>query len=145
NPMKCLPLALLLAVPVAAPSQVRDEPAASLDGTWKIKSMTVGGKKEGPPGELLEKMRLVFKDKTLTSKGGPNGDMESTFEIDTSKKPAHITVQPPKGEQREMKGIYKLDKDTLTICGTDKGERPTEFVSKEDTEIGLMVLERVKE
>ena len=137
--------ALLLVVP-AAPSQVRDDDAAALEGTWKPKSAIVGGKTEAaPPAELLDKMRLIFKGTTLTIKGGPDGDSETTFEVDNTKKPAHITIQPPKGEKTGLKGIYKIEKDKLTICGTEKGERPAEFVSKEGTEIGLMVLERVKE
>jgi uncharacterized protein (TIGR03067 family) len=137
-------LAVLLVVPTVAASQVRDD-APSLDGTWKLKSVHVGGKKEEPPAEVFDKARLIFKGKSLTIKSGPDGDMETTFEVDNTKKPAHITIHPPKGEKNQLVGIYKIENDKLTICGTDKGERPTEFVSKEGTEIGLMVLERVKE
>src|SRR5262245_16012669 len=107
---------LLLGVPAATPAQVRDEPAPALNGTWKFKSVMVGGKKEDPPADLLDKVRLVFNDKTLTIKGGPDGDEETTIEVDNTKKPAHLTIQQPKGEKRELKAIYKIEGDTLTIC-----------------------------
>jgi uncharacterized protein (TIGR03067 family) len=135
---------LILAAPVY--SQEGDAAASALQGTWKLRSVTVGGKVQQPPADVAEKMRFVFEGKTLTIKGGPDGNIDATFEVDAAKKPAQITIQPPKGDAKEVRGIFKIENNKLTICAArDKGERPTEFVSKEGSDIGLMVLERVKE
>ena len=59
-----------------------------------------------------------------------------------------ITKQPKKGGSppRILRGIYEIKGDTLKVCyfPIDNGKRPTEFVSKEGLNIGLIVLTRAK-
>jgi uncharacterized protein (TIGR03067 family) len=142
-----LPLLLLPAVVAGQEAKKDDavqEELKKFEGTWKLKSLELGGQKT----ELAEKSdqtQLVFKGNKLTMKGGPKGESETTFSIDPTKKPPQIDIQPPKGEKNALTGIYKFDKDTLIICGSDGGERPTDFASKEGTSTGIMTLEKVKE
>jgi uncharacterized protein (TIGR03067 family) len=119
------------------------EELKKFEGTWKIKSMEVGGQEL--PAEARDKMRLVFKGDKLTMKGTPDGDKETTFTIDPSKKPAYIDIQPPKGEKSALVGIYKFDKETLVICGSEAGARPGDFTTKNGKDVGLMTLEKLKE
>jgi uncharacterized protein (TIGR03067 family) len=60
------------------------------------------------------------------------------FTIDAKAEPKRIDL-PELG-----KGIYKLEKDKLTICWAIVGERPKEFKSTAKPPTGLLVLERVK-
>lgn len=144
-----LTLAILLIPALGAAAQEKNEIKTELkkfEGTWKIKSFDLTGKKESVPAEEREKIRLTFAGEKLSFKGTPQRDRETTIELDPSKKPPHITIRPPKDEAKgeTILGIYRFDKDTLTICGSPK-ERPTEFALTEGTQNGLLVLERVKE
>src|SRR5262249_26207484 len=69
-----------------------------------------------------------------------------TFKLDASKSPRQIDITPdgvPKGTV--FQGIYKLEKDTLTICfAGPKGKRPTAFASKEDSGVTLTVWKKEK-
>ena len=55
-----------------------------------------------------------------------------TFKLDATKTPRQIDLIPEgKGKVAAAKGIYKLEKDTLTICAGAPGkDRPVAFESK---------------
>jgi uncharacterized protein (TIGR03067 family) len=143
-----LPLLLLPAF-VAGQEAKKDEAVQEelkkFEGTWKLTSIELAGQKTELPPEKSDQTQLVFKGTKLTMKGGPKGDSETTFSIDPTKKPPQIDIQPPKGEKKALTGIYKFDKDMLIICGSENGERPTDFASKEGTSTGIMTLEKVKD
>ena len=70
-----------------------------------------------------------------------------TFKLDATKSPRHIDLAlsdgPAKG--KVIPGIYKLEKDALTLCYAQPGgKRPTEFASKEDSGVSLTVWKREK-
>jgi RNA polymerase sigma-70 factor (ECF subfamily) len=114
-----------------------------LQGRWKLVSGEMGGK----AADDLKEGTFVFKgDKVVTEK--PDGMTHSSdYTIDPTKKPKTIDVTPregPEGEKdKTFPGIYELDGDTLKICanGPDM-ERPTEFKSKEGTQIMLLTFKR---
>jgi uncharacterized protein (TIGR03067 family) len=62
------------------------------------------------------------------------------FKIDASKEPKHFDKTESGAFQV---GIYKLEGDTLTICSTTDGERPTEFKTT-DKAGSLRVLKRTE-
>jgi RNA polymerase sigma factor (sigma-70 family) len=129
-----------------------DKPAAGKDadqkdeekivGTWLAVSCEEGGKKV--PEEKVKEARLILAaDGKLTHDFGKR-DKSGTYKLDPAKKPKEFTVSTNGGET--LNGIYKLDGDTLTICanGVDGGERPTEFASKDGTQVLLLALKREK-
>ena len=139
--MKPVAAVVLLAL-VAATVRSEDDPkkaAESLQGEWKVVSFNKGG--EELPKEELEKTKFVFAGEKVTVTFN-NRDEAATFTVDPKAKPLAIDITPGKKEKL-VKGIYKLEKDTLTICfGPDGADRPTEF--KATKKASLIVMERVK-
>jgi uncharacterized protein (TIGR03067 family) len=86
-----------------------------------------------------EKMTFLYKDK---ERG------RASLKIDPSTSPAQIdtTGEDGPGKGRTVKGIYKFDGDTLTVCvgGWGSKDRPTEFASKPGSGRLLFVHKRAK-
>jgi uncharacterized protein (TIGR03067 family) len=120
-----------------------------LAGTWRPTSL------QGPEGEgsledlKKEDYRLIFKGSRLTI-ATKDDVTEAVITIDPAKRPMTIDIviqRKDKIKQTKYLGIYKLDKDTLTIChNVDSSPRPESFrfTSKEANRFltGLMVLKR---
>ena len=114
-----------------------DQP--KLQGKWLVESFEYNGN----PVEMMKgAVREFTGDKyTLTPKSGDaiSGEVK---EIDSNKKPKTIDLQI---NDRTLKGIYELEGDTLKLCyNLNEPERPTEFASKPDTGLVLVVHKRVK-
>jgi uncharacterized protein (TIGR03067 family) len=134
---------VLLLIPALVWADAKDDAKAELKkfaGTWKVLSVEADGKKI--PDEEREKARLIFDGENVTFKEFGGKDDKKTFKIDPSKKPATIDIEGPAGEKEGVKGIYKFEDGKLTICASDKGERPTEF--KAGDKVVLLVLEKEK-
>jgi uncharacterized protein (TIGR03067 family) len=136
-----LAAAVIVAGALGADDAVRAE-LARLDGTWQLVSATPGGKE--PPGEVVKKIRVVIKAGRHTVYFGDDVvAKEIPFTIDPARDPKATTDTLPGG--KEIKGIYKLDGDTLTSCVAEVGkERPSEFASRPGSGHTLRVFERVK-
>jgi uncharacterized protein (TIGR03067 family) len=109
-------------------------------GTWVITSAERGNVAQDRFKDL--KATFTADGKWITHL--PDGDREGAYKLNTAKKPKEIDLVNAKGNT--MLGIYKLEKDALTIClgEEDTDERPTEFASKEGTRVVLLVLQREK-
>jgi uncharacterized protein (TIGR03067 family) len=114
-----------------------------LEGTWQLLKAVDEGK--AAPEEEVKNGRMVFTGDKLTLKTS-KGTYDLRFTLDPSKDPQHITIHSGKGEDEKVsQGIYKLEKDQLTICVTKgRGPRPTTFASTRKLPTILFVLERVK-
>ena len=88
------------------------------------------------------RIREFTDDKyTLTPKEGEaiSGTLKA---IDSSQKPKHIDLDV---NNQTLKGIYELEGDTLKLCyNLISRERPTEFASKPDSGLVLVIHKRVK-
>lgn len=111
-----------------------------LKGSWKFESVeTQEGKKDDFADAKLE----FFTDgKVHFTKGGKQ--KKATYKINPAGKPKEIDLKPEEKDDA-MQGIYRIDKDTLTICICEGQNvaRPTAFEAKDKNV--LVTLKRVKE
>jgi uncharacterized protein (TIGR03067 family) len=141
-------IAVLLMLPVTA--VVADEKADAawkLDGTYEVIELLVNGKplprKEGV------KQTVTIKDGTIALMRGDEKSEPAAFTLDSSKKPAHIDMLPPKRLGVDVvKGIYmtqETDKGLELIIAhhTIKvGVRPTDFKGEGE---GLAVMRLLRQ
>ncbi|HZT81649.1 MAG TPA: TIGR03067 domain-containing protein [Gemmataceae bacterium] len=135
---------LLLAAAAAADEEGKGD-KDSLEGTWSLVSVEIN--KQPLAMEKLKEARLVVKGKDYSFKLG-DMRLELTHKMYPDRKPKAmdmtVTEGPDKG--KTLHAIYKLEGDTLTICRhtlLDK-PRPTEFATKPDSGLMLIVWKRIK-
>jgi uncharacterized protein (TIGR03067 family) len=90
--------------------------------------------------------RLTFAGGTLTMKDRNGEGLELPFKVDPAKEPKAIDFPLGGGGgwlnlPATLKGIYRLDGDTLTLCISSGDDRPAAFSDKGAT---LIVLKRNK-
>ena len=138
---------LLTFVAGAGPAAPDDK--TSLQGVWIAKSMEADGKPT--PAEAGKRMRFTFKGDKLLVTGNLNDDSaeQCSYEIDASKSPKHLTLTPPKESHQNTRvlGIYEVKGEELKLClrrGRSSAGRPTEFSTKPDSALILVVFKRAK-
>jgi RNA polymerase sigma factor (sigma-70 family) len=126
--------------PAAAAKDKEPTDEERILGTWDLVAFEEGGQKA--PDEKIKEVTWTFAAQgKLVAKQGLM-EQEFVYELDTSKRPTQISLTT-KGHTGL--GIYKFEKDRLTICAPRVGnDPPTEFVSKEGTLLVLVVLKRAK-
>jgi RNA polymerase sigma factor (sigma-70 family) len=140
--------ASVLAYHTLATEPVKKTDAEKIQGNWKVDSAIHNGREPaGDEGDRLKSATVkITADTIIVTVGGE--DRVSTYTINATAKPKtlDITHKLPGGGEEIARGIYKLEGDTLTFCGNRKpdAERPTDFESKEGSDIMLLVLKRVK-
>jgi uncharacterized protein (TIGR03067 family) len=136
-------IVLLISGPAtAAPipkTPAKDAPVNPLVGEWAGEATVLGGQRP-----KVTPVNLEFKaDGTLilTIKGKPE---TSQYTIDPEKDPAELDWHVPREDAAPSQYIYKIEKDTLTLC-TDPltKKRPTEFKAAPDGITYLWSLKRV--
>lgn len=158
--MRLSAFAALTAVLVAAPAwgKPKDD-KADLQGSWKVSKL------EFPPDleeegkrireEVTKKVSVTVKDDTASGKHTEKTEeLKGTFKLAADKSPKEIdfTAAPREGSGRKaetVKGIYKLDGDTLVVAVAigENVARPKEFKpsgSKADKG-GVVVLHLTKQ
>jgi uncharacterized protein (TIGR03067 family) len=137
------PALLVMAVTLAAPAaKDAKKDLLTLVGEWAAESAVEEGKPSNPPPGTT--WNFTADGKSILTIGGGLGTTESTYTTDAKKTPAEVDVpNGPKGTP--LRGIFKVDGDTLTLCMVDKDqERPKSFESAATSKAILITLKRIK-
>ena len=108
------------------------------------------GKPDSGTETKLMRMGFGFKGDKLHFRGQSRSIVEKQFSyrVDATKSPKHLDITPDKPNQGETTlGIYALTGDELKVClryDRNQGGRPTEFSTKADSGLVLMVFKRAK-
>jgi uncharacterized protein (TIGR03067 family) len=144
---------LVLAVAVVAPGpkgKVKDE---SVVGEWVAERTTFAGNRVPLPKEPV---RYVFSvDGTWATYRGEkkHPGEHQVYDTDPSKAPPAIDLsfdevdgdREPPNRPQVLRGIYKVDGDTLTLClATNGGDRPKALESTAEVPARLWVFKRAK-
>lgn len=115
-----------------------------MEGEWLPTTGELAGKPF--PDELLKSIKLVMKGENYTAGVGEQTD-RGTVKVDSSKTPKTIDITGTEGPNKgkTFPAIYELSGDTLKVCYNLGGaDRPTEFKTKEGTQLFLVTYKRSK-
>lgn len=118
-----------------------------LAGPWSFSSLEHGGEK-APKKELDALAYSVAGEKVVVREGKEIKEESSVVLLDPSAKPARIDLRITSGDDKGklVKGIYRLDGQTLTVCVAEPGrDRPAAFAAARGSGNTLMTLARKKE
>jgi uncharacterized protein (TIGR03067 family) len=139
-----LPLTVLLFLaPDVCCGDAKDD-AKALEGTWLPETAELAGQKF--PDEVRKTIKLVLKGDTYTVTVGEATD-RGTVKLDAGKKPKAMDITGTEGPNKgkTFLAIYEVTKDSLKVCYDLSGkERPTEFKTKEGTQLFLVTYRREK-
>ena len=144
-----LTLAGIGLMPADKPDAVAAE-KAKLKGTWRVESVTLGGKPVDPNGlqRRFAYLPWVIDDDSvsfLEADGAILDGKPSQYRIDPTVSPKRFDLLTDESARlMDGPGLYKLDGDTLTVLTAREGARPTSFDDAKLPGVRVSVLKRMK-
>ena len=138
----------MAALTVVAPAlKDKPKPAADVAGEWQLESSTVNGRKGVLSGNLV--YTFTKDGKWLIERNGKPtpGPVNRGFKTDPKANPPTVDLMSNTAANGTLLlGIYKVEGDTLTICGRrgNDVERPTNFDASEGSRMTVYILKRAK-
>src|SRR5438270_1328828 len=138
--MTPLLVGLALAVAAPGPKEAPKKDGPTLAGDWVVQTVVKGGR---PSPEEDSALTFTADGKAVLKERGKT--IDGTYTSDPKKDPAEVDITLEAGGMRvTLSGIFKFDKETLTICMTFMGDRPKAFESPEGAMTVLLTLKRAK-
>jgi uncharacterized protein (TIGR03067 family) len=130
-------LLLGLALSISAPA-TKEAPkeAPKLEGTWLVEKM-------GDEINVKGGMTFAFKAGVLTVIEPGQPPEIGSYTVDLTKKPMTVDLKPGNEKDLNLPGIIEIKDDTLRMCLSVMGKRPTEFKNELANGTLLFVLKRV--
>ncbi len=124
---------VLMSGAVVGLARADDKAPKDLDGTYKL----IFAEKDGKlaPQGLIETVTVQFRGDEFIVSTSPDDKKVAKIKLTPDAKLSNIDFVPADGEfkGKTLPGIYKVEKGELTIAYSEKGDRPKEFKSENET------------
>ena len=136
-------LVISLAFGLGAPG-LKDAPKAdpSPVGVWTVEAHVHGGQPDQSLVQSPIEKIVITTDHWVVHRNGQPGP-QTTLAFDPKAAPPQLDLNVGAAASA-IRGIYKLDGDTLTLAYTIGGERPAKVESPSGSNVWMMTLKRIK-
>jgi uncharacterized protein (TIGR03067 family) len=132
-----------IAAPAPKEPPKKEPPLPVITGIWETQKAVVAGMEVPIPPMAFE----FTADGQLNIRDPKRADVkQNMYKVDSTKSPAELDWALRGKAEQTLRGIYKIDGNTLTLCFEDgfDGKRPDKFESLAGTKKMLWTLKRVE-
>jgi RNA polymerase sigma factor (sigma-70 family) len=124
-----------------APAEARSDRDA-LQGDWQVVAVEQNG--WVLPKDQFPFTSLKIRGDTMVHEGGPHHVLKVRFQLHPEQQPTAMDMESEGYHGDIYNAIYTLERDTLTICRPEEGQRPAAFASKPGSNVLLYTAKRIR-